>query len=61
MKKVCGIKLYKTKNGYKVKIECSEFGLCKKVEAEALTPHEACLAAEAQLVLKPWLTGLGPT
>ena len=59
MKKVWDIKLYKTKNGYKVKIEGGDFGQYKKVEAEAPTPHKAYCAAECQLVVKPWLISQG--
>lgn len=61
MEKVWDIKLYKTKAGYKVKIEGGDFGQYKKVEAEAPTPHKAYRAAECQLVVKPWLTSLDET
>lgn len=58
MEKVWDIKLYKTKKGYKVKIEGGDLGYYKKVEADAQTPHKAYRAAECQLVVKPWLTSL---
>lgn len=58
VEKIWDIKLYQTKNGYKVKIEGEGgcLGQYKKVEAEAPTPHKAYRAAECQLVVKPWLT-----
>ena len=55
MEKVWDIEVYKTKKGYKVKIEGGDFGIYKKVEAEAPTPHKAYCAAVCQLVIKPWL------
>ena len=51
MEKVWDIKLYRTKRGWKVKID----GEGGKSQAEAATPHKAYLAAEMKLVVKPWL------
>ena len=61
MKKIWDIKLYETKNGYKVKIEGGELGGHKKVEAKGPTAHKAYCAAKAKLVFKPWLTSLDET
>jgi len=54
---IWSIKLYKTKLGYKVKIE----GKDGQADADAPTPHKAYKAAEAKLVIKPWLTSNADT
>ncbi|MDO8463755.1 MAG: hypothetical protein Q7S46_00665 [Gallionella sp.] len=57
MEMIWSIKLYKTKLGYKVKIE----GKDGQADADAPTPHKAYKAAEAKLVIKPWLTSNSDT
>ena len=56
MKKIWDIKLYETKNGYKVKIEGAPLGQpVWAVGEEAPTPTKAYSNATCKLVVKPWL------